>query len=94
MPPWQHPDYLVHLQPYPDAAVELLHHGPVYEEGVDVVGDKGPGLHLHLALFQQQLHLQVTCEPHAVFLQPTSHAGDLRELSNANVPNLIFCTVL
>ena len=44
---------------YLDGFIELLHDSAVYESAVLVVVDEGAGVHLHLALLQQQLHLQV-----------------------------------
>ena len=48
---------------HPDLGVKVLDDTAVDEETVLEVGDEGRVIYLHLALFQDKLHLKVTDKP-------------------------------
>lgn len=67
--------------PYPDGAIEVLHHIPGKKQGIGVVSDEVSWLHLHLALLDQDLDHDVQTETHFLLTQAEETLAQGVELS-------------
>ena len=72
------PDYANSNCTYPDPAVEVLDDVAVQQEAELVVRDERTSVHLHLALLQQQLHLQVTREAQPILIESVCVCANMR----------------